>query len=572
MVPIIAAMMGLFVFFGVMVIDLGLMWDTRRRAQTAADFAALAAAQDLPRNPSQPDAAARLLTAHATAHDYLAGNGFDEADTDVTHAIATTFDGEVDKIEVVVTRDRQWILGGVLGLAPVTVQGRAVAQTNALPRDVGVVLDRSGSMCLFTHGGPMNDCGDEGTAATILVPPQNPLANTGVQTADGDMVVTAAVSGSSGTYTAQNGFTLGNQQIGGSTATLGTAYKAASGAFETPSMQHSNHNRQTLAAALLKAVAPGGPGTTVDLLGGWGTGLSHVAPAGSSRMLVFMPAAEDNDNSCCREMVSVSYGGQPLTKLNASTAHSSSVGARVEIWTLDEAGIAAAGSSSFSVTWDSSIDVPMYAHAFFDDVAQVVPGGDQPPWEPFNTMRAAVDQFTTYFKPIVDGQPFDHMALSSFAKYATLDQSLTTSFGPGSAFETAIAGMQPDINTNVGYGIQLARDEIVNNGNPLAFRVLIIVTDGRANHCPDGSGGFEGCPAADAEQYARDEATLAAQAGFALYTIGLTDNPGEALMQQIADIGATQGGGGQFFDVDDPDDLADVFEQIADLLNVALLE
>jgi hypothetical protein len=186
MVPILAAATGLFVFFSVMVIDLGMMWDMRRRVQTAADFAALAAAQDLPRNPSQPDAAARLAQAQTTAVAYIAGNDLDPFDADVSATVSTTYDGEVDKIEVIVTRDRDWILGGVLGgvlgLSAVTVQGRAVAQTNALPRDVGVVLDRSGSMCLGNHANV--PCPSGGTAVTPTGSP-NPLSNSGVQTADG---------------------------------------------------------------------------------------------------------------------------------------------------------------------------------------------------------------------------------------------------------------------------------------------------------------------------------------------------------------------------------------------------
>ena len=566
MVPIIAAVMGLFVFFGVMVIDLGLMWDTRRRAQTAADFAALAAAQDLPRNPSQPDAAARLARAQTTAIAYLVGNDFDPVDADVSASVSTTYDGEVDKIEVIVTRDRDWILGGVLGLSAVTVQGRAVAQTNALPRDVGVVLDRSGSMCLFTHGGPMNDCPDGSIASTPSSSP-NPITTSGVQTDDGDLMVVAAVSGNNGTYTAQNGFTIGNQQTAGSTVTLGTAYKAATGSFETPSMQHSGPNRQALAAGRLTVISPAAPGATVDQLGGWGTGLSHARPAGTDRMLIFMAGAEDPGGG--RDLVSVSYGGQPLTLFAAVGVTSSSTEARVEIWTLDEAGIAAAADGNFAVTWDAVPSLTMYSHAFFDDVGGIAPGGG---WQPFDTMRDAANEFTTYFKPLVDGQPFDYMSLTSFSWTASLDQPLTTSYGPGSAFETAVGAMVPQGRTNVGHGIELARNEIVNNGNPLGYRVLILVTDGMANRCPDGGGGFMDCSQAPAEQYARDQATLAAQAGFALYTIGLTDNSGEPLMQEIATIGATQGGGGQFFDVDDPADLADVFEQIADLLNVALLE
>ena len=39
-----------------------------------------------------------------------------------------------------------------------TAPGARTVGANALPRDVAVVLDRSGSMCLFTHGGPKSVC------------------------------------------------------------------------------------------------------------------------------------------------------------------------------------------------------------------------------------------------------------------------------------------------------------------------------------------------------------------------------------------------------------------------------
>ena len=43
-------------------------------------------------------------------------------------------------------------------------------------------------------------------------------------------------------------------------------------------------------------------------------------------------------------------------------------------------------------------------------------------------------------------------------------------------------------------------------------------------------------------------------------------------MQDIAQIAATSGCGGQFFDVDDPADLNATFSQIAELLNYVLIE
>ena len=153
MFPMMMAAMGFVVVIGVMTIDVGLLLDERREAQAAADFAALAAAQDLPADPLDPQLAAKLATAEATAADYLRRNGFNPADADVTASITTNYNGGGDRIEVVVNRPRAWVFGKVFGLAPITIQGRAVARADSVPRDIAVVLDRSGSMCEFTHGG-----------------------------------------------------------------------------------------------------------------------------------------------------------------------------------------------------------------------------------------------------------------------------------------------------------------------------------------------------------------------------------------------------------------------------------
>ena len=369
MLPLMAAAMGFMVVAGVMTIDVGLILDERREAQAAADFAALAAAQDLPADPLDPQLATKLATAQATAADYLRRNGFDPADADVTATITTSYGGGVDKIEVVVTRPREWTFGRVFRLGPVNVQGRAVARADSVPRDVLVVLDRSGSMCEFTHGG---------------------------------------------------------------------------GGCPNP---------------------PGDPD---------GNGM--------------------------------------------------------------------------------------------DD------------WQPFDQMRDAATGFGDKFRPFVDGAVFDQMGLVSYATDASLDLALTTDFGAGSAYDAAIDGMSPNGWTNIGHALYLARTELEAEAARGAQQVIVLLTDGRANRYLDG-GDWDnpdfascsgGCSAADDD--AIQQAQIAASNGIAIYTIGLTGNAGQALMQQIADIGATQGPGGQFFDVTDPSDLDAAFAEIAALLNFALIE
>ena len=195
-------------------------------------------------------------------------------------------------------------------------------------------------------------------------------------------------------------------------------------------------------------------------------------------------------------------------------------------------------------------------------------------------MRDAANAFGGNFAPLVDGQVFDQLGIVSYASDASQDLGLTTDFGPpGSAYESAIAAMAPDGWTNVGHALYLARTELAagraarsgaadraavgREGEPLRER-----RDVRDR--PDLLGVSGGCAAADADAIA--QATLAAQDGAAIYTIGLTSSAGTALLQQIADIGATEGSGGQFFDVDDPSDLGATFTEIANIVGFGLIE
>ena len=157
----------------------------------------------------------------------------------------------------------------------------------------------------------------------------NPLTTVALATNNGDTVVAGAVAGNDGTYTPQNGFTLGNEQIAGTTTTLGTAYIQTVGGTETPSMQHSNPNRQVIAGVVLN--------------------MSPQVPAPS--------------------LVSVTYGGQSLTKENDVSVGTTTT-ARVEIWILDESGITAATDSTFVPTWTAAPDFPMYSHAFLSNADQ----------------------------------------------------------------------------------------------------------------------------------------------------------------------------------------------------------
>lgn len=285
--PLMAVAIGMALVGGVMVIDIGLLFDERRQAQGAADFAALAAAQDLPRSSADPNLGVKIATAEQTALDYLRWNGYNSADATVATTIRTTYLGDVDKIEVVVQQSRSWIFGKIFGLGDITVAGRSVAAANALPRNILVTLDRSGSMCSASHGSGCDGWPwvEEETSNSS----PNPLTEP-IEASVRHMVIAGYATGNAGTYTANNGFTLGLQQTVG-TMTAGAAHKlvAATGT-ETISMTHSGPNRSKPVGMTLPS-----NGTDVILAGAWQSDLlNHDAPAATSRRLVFITHWEDS--------------------------------------------------------------------------------------------------------------------------------------------------------------------------------------------------------------------------------------------------------------------------------------
>jgi hypothetical protein len=82
------------------------------------------------------------------------------------------------------------------------------------------------------------------------------IATSALSTSDGDMVFVAGTCGNSGTYSVNNGFTEGIE-ITISSADAVAGYKAATGADETPSITHSNVNRQVVIGFVVQVGAAG---------------------------------------------------------------------------------------------------------------------------------------------------------------------------------------------------------------------------------------------------------------------------------------------------------------------------
>jgi hypothetical protein len=106
---------------------------------------------------------------------------------------------------------------------------------------------------------------------------------------------------------------------------------------------------------------------TIGVLGSWGTGTSHTKESGTNRTLILIAHAEDNG---IVSLNSVTYGGRPMTKVKDQIVASSSYDAYVAAYILDEAGVAAAASGTFSPSWSVTADNVSYSSVFLSNVDQ----------------------------------------------------------------------------------------------------------------------------------------------------------------------------------------------------------
>jgi glucuronoarabinoxylan endo-1,4-beta-xylanase len=116
-----------------------------------------------------------------------------------------------------------------------------------------------------------------------------------------------------------------------------------------------------------------GGGSAVNLLGSWVTGTSHTKESGTDRALIFIAHAESTSTI---NLSAVTYGGQSMTKVVDYSYNAASGYAYAAAFILKESGVAAASSSTFSVTWGGTAPGSMgYSSAFFSNVDQTTSTG-----------------------------------------------------------------------------------------------------------------------------------------------------------------------------------------------------
>lgn len=147
--------------------------------------------------------------------------------------------------------------------------------------------------------------------------------------------------------------------------------------------------------------------------------------------------------------------------------------------------------------------------------------------QPVKQVKEAVDVFFDYLSEVDTG---DRVSL---VIYNSSDQTAVTEYNLTRDFETVKntvwhrqAGHY-DRYTNIGAGIKNGVDELLARGRPSTFKMIVLMTDGKANRPSDESTG---------RTYALQQAQRAADHNIPILTLGLGLDADQALLEQIAEM------------------------------------
>ncbi|MBN2475335.1 MAG: VWA domain-containing protein [Pirellulales bacterium] len=175
--------------------------------------------------------------------------------------------------------------------------------------------------------------------------------------------------------------------------------------------------------------------------------------------------------------------------------------------------------------------------------------------QPVTAVKDATGVFMQYIGEVDTDDRVALVVYNSPTQTAKVEHSLTDNFQMiGDTVDQRQAGHY-DQYTNIGAGIEYARNELLSNGRPGAFKMIVLMTDGQANR-----------PSGYAEDYVRQRTQLVADEHWPIVTISLGNAADTSLMQEVADTT-----GGVHFNVPGGEavtnyeaQLLTVFRQIAD--------
>ena len=179
--------------------------------------------------------------------------------------------------------------------------------------------------------------------------------------------------------------------------------------------------------------------------------------------------------------------------------------------------------------------------------------------QPVTAVKDSVDVFIDFIQAVPTNDRVGLAIYNSYSGDSILERGLTDDFDDiVDTVQHRQAGHYHHY-TNIGAGMQAAREELDDEARPGVFKMIVLMTDGMANWI---DGGYN---ASAARQYVLDEAQLSADRGYPVITISLGADADKDLMEDVAEI--TDGihfniPGGQLVS-EYTQDLMDVFEAIA---------
>lgn len=151
--------------------------------------------------------------------------------------------------------------------------------------------------------------------------------------------------------------------------------------------------------------------------------------------------------------------------------------------------------------------------------------------QPITAAKEAGKAFVDIMEEYSDESISHQVGLVSYSSSATLDEGLTSDYQD---VRYAIDSMSANGYTGIGDAIAVAAQELQLNGRPNSVKVIVLLSDGKANACP-------GCSSPPCEelckQYAEDMANAACAAtegGINFFTVALGTDADADLMKYIA--------------------------------------
>jgi len=191
----------------------------------------------------------------------------------------------------------------------------------------------------------------------------------------------------------------------------------------------SNHNETGWSGTASATTDP--PSTDVEIIGDWETGTSHTKEPGVNRALLFIAHSEEEGTI---SLNSVTYGGQSMTKVTDEVV-GTTFRAYVSAYILDEAGIAAATSGTFSPTWSTQPDNVSYGSVFLENANQTTPVGPNDTNSNTNT-----NTITTAALSTEDGDMVIVAATCGNANSYTVNNGFTEAYENPMASSEGVAG------------------------------------------------------------------------------------------------------------------------------------